>query len=137
MSNLIIEDKKLLDMWNFPKNNNINIETVTLGSYKKVWWKCDNGHEWEALICNMSKSKDCPYCTNRKVLKGYNDLATLNPTLIEEWNYNKNIDILPTEVSAHSGRKVWWKCSKCNHEWQATIDKRSNGRGCPKCKNKK
>ena len=72
-----------------------------------------------------------------KVLKGYNDLATLNPTLIEEWNYNKNIDILPTEVSAHSGRKVWWKCSKCNHEWQATIDKRSNGRGCPKCKNKK
>lgn len=137
MSNLIIEDKKLLDMWNFPKNNNINIETVTLGSNKKVWWKCDKGHEWEALICNMSKSKDCPYCTNRKVLKGYNDLATLNPTLIEEWNYNKNIDILPTEVSAHSGRKVWWKCSKCNHEWQATIDKRSNGRGCPKCKNKK
>ena len=137
MSNFIIEDKKLLDMWNFPKNNNINIETVTLGSNKKVWWKCDKGHEWEALICNMSKSKDCPYCTNRKVLKGYNDLATLNPTLIEEWNYNKNIDILPTEVSAHSGRKVWWKCSKCNHEWQATIDKRSNGRGCPKCKNKK
>ena len=137
MSNLIIENKKLLDMWNFPKNNNINIETVTLGSNKKVWWKCDKGHEWEALICNMSKSKDCPYCTNRKVLKGYNDLATLNPTLIEEWNYNKNIDILPTEVSAHSGRKVWWKCSKCNHEWQATIDKRSNGRGCPKCKNKK
>ena len=41
MSNLIIEDKKLLNMWNYQKNNNINIETITLGSNKKVWWKCD------------------------------------------------------------------------------------------------
>ena len=105
MSNLIIEDKKLLDMWNFPKNNNINIETVTLGSNKKVWWKCDKGHEWEALICNMSKSKDCPYCTNRKVLKGYNDLGTLFPKLAEEWDYEKN-NKSPFEYSKSSEENV-------------------------------
>lgn len=57
-----------------------------------------------------------------------------NRILISEWNYDKNINVSPTEVSAYSGRKVWWRCSNCNNEWQATIDKRSNGRGCPKCR---
>ena len=122
--------------WDYDRNI-ISPSEVTVASGKKVWWKCDKGHEWEAAISKRSNGRGCPYCSGQKVLKGYNDLATLNPTLIEEWNYNKNIDVLPTGVSAHSGRKVWWKCSKCNHEWQATIDKRSNGRGCPKCKNKK
>ena len=130
------QNPTLAKEWDYDRNTS-SPSDVTVASGKKVWWRCSKGHEWEATISKRSNGRGCPYCSGQKVLKGYNDLATLNPTLMEEWNYNKNIDILPTEVSAHSGRKVWWKCSKCNHEWQATIDKRSNGRGCPKCKNKK
>ena len=130
------QNPTLAKEWDYDRNTS-SPSDVTVASGKKVWWRCSKGHEWEATISKRSNGRGSPYCSGQKVLKGYNDLATLNPTLIEEWNYNKNIDILPTEVSAHSGRKVWWKCSKCNHEWQATIDKRSNGRGCPKCKNKK
>lgn len=130
------QNPTLAKEWDYDRNTS-SPSDVTVASGKKVWWRCSKGHEWEATISKRSNGRGCPYCSGQKVLKGYNDLATLNPTLMEEWNYNKNIDILPTEVSAHSGRKVWWKCSKCNHEWQTTIDKRSNGRGCPKCKNKK
>ena len=36
----------------------------------------------------------------------------------------------------HSGKKVWWICKK-KHEWESTIDKRSNGCKCPFCANKK
>ena len=59
-------------------------------------------------------------------------MQTLNPVLASEWNYEKNNDLTPADVMLNSGKKVWWKCSK-GHEWQATIDSRNRGNGCPKC----
>ena len=59
-----------------------------------------------------------------KLIKGKNDLATVNPTLAEEWNYEKNGTLAPDMVTAGSNKKVWWKCDK-GHEWEATIVNRS------------
>jgi hypothetical protein len=70
------------------------------------------------------------------VLKGYNDLQTLNPSLAKEWNYEKNVNLYPDNVSIGSSQKVWWKCEK-GHEWEAVIYNRNNGRGCPECAKQK
>ncbi len=118
--------------WNYEKNNNLRPNMVTLNSGKKVWWKCDKGHEWQAVIGNRNKGRGCPYCANKKVLKGYNDLQTVNPTLAKEWNYEKNGDLKPIMVTYGSHKNIWWKCSH-GHEWEATVEKRSAGRGCPYC----
>ena len=67
-----------------------------------------------------------------KALKGDNDLQTINPTLSKEWNYEKNNGLKPVDVKPNSDKKVWWKCSK-GHEWQARIQHRNNGSGCPEC----
>ena len=67
-----------------------------------------------------------------KLIRGQNDLLTVNPELSKEWNYDKNGELLPQMVTSHSGKKVWWICEK-GHEWQATIEKRSAGKGCPYC----
>ena len=40
-------------------------------------------------------------------------------------------------MTLYAGKKVWWKCKECNHEWPASIANRSNGRGCPKCNESK
>ena len=104
----------------------------TGGSEKKVWWKCSKGHEWKATIVNRNKGRNCPYCSNRKVLKGYNDLQTVNLKLANEWNYEKNNGLTPFDVLPNSDKKVWWKCEK-GHEWQARIADRNNGRGCLEC----
>lgn len=32
----------------------------------------------------------CPYCTGRKVLAGFNDLASLFPKLAKEWDAELN-----------------------------------------------
>ena len=59
-------------------------------------------------------------------------MQTVNPTLAKEWNFEKNGDSKPENFTANSGEKVWWKCSK-GHEWEATIDSRNRGAGCPYC----
>jgi len=28
----------------------------------KVWWICEEGHEWEATVTNRMKGNDCPVC---------------------------------------------------------------------------
>jgi len=125
-------NSELANEWNYEKNGDLKPEDVTANSGKKVWWKCDKGHEWQATIASRNSGNGCPYCSGKKVLVGYNDLATVNPRLETEWNLDKNCDLKPEDVTANSGKKVWWKCSK-GHEWQATITDRNAGSGCPIC----
>lgn len=57
--------------------------------------------------------------------------------LLEEWDYNKNVNISPTTVGYGSGVKAWWICRTCSYEWDAAIYARSSGGGCPACAGQK
>ena len=130
----IIDNAELMAEWNWEKNIEFDFDPklLTVGSGKKVWWKCSKGHEWQATIDRRSQGKGCPYCSGRNAIKGKNDLQTVNPALAKEWNYDKNNGLTPTDVLPSSNKKVWWKCGK-GHEWKAMIRSRSDGRGCPYC----
>ena len=134
----IIEHPDLMTEWDWEKNNNwgLNPNEITSHSGKKVWWICINGHSFEATIANRVNGKGCPYCAGQKVWRGYNDLATVNPDLAQEWHSNKNVPLTPQDVTANSGQKVWWQCKK-GHEWQAAIGNRNQGSRCPYCAGKK
>lgn len=123
--------------WDHDKNI-IKPTELTSGSVERVWWRCERGHSYQAQVYRraMGERTGCPYCANKKVLAGYNDLAQKHPYLLEEWDYEKNI-IAPTEVLAGSHRKVWWKCCYCRAEYEASIEKRA-GRalGCVQCRKK-
>ena len=118
--------------WHYEKNSGLTPDEVMPNSNKKVWWECGEGHEWQATINSRNSGIGCPYCSGRDVIKGENDLETVNPTLAKEWNYEKNYGITPKDVLPNSGKNVWWKCSK-GHEWQASIGSRNRGNGCPVC----
>jgi len=133
---ILITNPKVAAEWNYEKNSNLKPEHVTSNSNKKVWWRCNKGHEWQATIDNRNKGNGCPYCSGRYAVKGENDLQTVNPTLAKEWNYEKNNELAPIDVTPYSSKKVWWKCNK-GHEWQATIKHRNNGSGCPYCASRK
>ena len=68
-----------------------------------------------------------------KLVKGVNDIASLYPELVKEWDYDKNDKISPSDFTKGSKQKVWWKCSKCGNEWEAIISSRTHGAGCPVC----
>lgn len=121
--------------WDYEKNSILPSEVVQY-SGKTVWWKCEKGHSWERSISGRSSGNGCPYCSGKKVLKGYNDLETVRPDIVKEWDYEKN-SILPSEVVQYSGKKVWWKCKE-GHSWKVAIATRTNcGNGCPYCCNQK
>ncbi len=122
--------------WNYDRNHGLTPEEVLPNSDKNVWWKCKQGHEWKSTIGNRNRGNGCPYCGGRKVLKGFNDLKTVNPDLAKEWNYKRNIELVPEKITFSSNKNVWWKC-KQGHEWRASVYARYNGTGCPYCGGKK
>ena len=131
-NDLLTTNPELCKEWNYEKNINIQPNMVGKGTHQKVWWKCSEGHEWEASIAHRANGKNCPICINKQIVLGINDLATTHPELIEEWDYEKN-KIQPSEVVRGSATKVWWKCSKCGHRWKTAILNRTQGSGCPEC----
>ena len=58
---------------------------ITYGSGKKFLWRCNSNHTWEAKINNRTASNSgCPYCSNSKVLIGFNDIQTTHPEIANE-----------------------------------------------------
>lgn len=117
--------------WDYDKNT-IKPDEITYGSDKKVWWQCSLGHSWEARIYSRKNGHECPYCTNRKVLTGFNDLKTKYPRIAAEWDYQKNKE-KPEEVKASSTNKFWFNCSQ-GHNYQTVLAYRTmSDSGCPAC----
>ncbi len=131
---------ELVKQWDYEKNKEVLPSQFTINSNKKVWWRCQEyNHSWQATICERTrkgKATNCPYCGNKKVLEGFNDLATTHPNVARTWHGEKNQGITPKEVTYGSSKKVWWLCEKCGYEWEALIYSRTKGTGCPKCAKK-
>ena len=128
--NLILE-------WDFELNE-IKPEEISSGSNKKVGWKCSKGHRWLASPNNRCDNKGCPFCSGKFVCET-NCLSYKFPCLLSEWDYDRN-NVLPSEITAGTGRKVWWVCSKNkNHTWEAAVCYRTGTRktGCPYCNESK
>ena len=128
--------------WDFGRNGDLRPDGVVSGSARRVWWRCGHGHAWQISAYNRTGGADrgCPYCGDRKVLKGYNDLRTTHPKIAREWNKERNGDLKPTDVIANSNKRVWWKCKE-GHEWSGLVANRARkGKadpGCPYCSGRK
>jgi hypothetical protein len=128
----------LLSEWHPTLNTHVTPQEISAGSNKGVFWVCPVGpdHVWNAAPNTRKKGSTCPYCANRKVLAGFNDLASKpeHSHIVKEWHPTKNGSLSPSEVTVASNSKVWWECEN-NHEWEAVISNRTRrNTNCPKCK---
>ncbi len=132
-NDLATKHPELLAEWDYSRNGNISPDNVLSGSGQKVWWVCKKGHSYDQHIVNRANGAGCPYCSHQKMLKGYSDLATTNPELLSEWDYEKN-DYLPSEISVGVHKKIWWKCP-FGHSYQSYPYNRCGHMhsGCPIC----
>ena len=133
--NLAIKYPEVAKEWHPTKNGNRIPEDFTPKSNEKVWWLCPNGHSYESLINSRTSHRKtgCPYCSNKRILEGYNDLASTNPELLSEWDYNKN-KIKPTQITAGVDKMIWWICPM-GHSYDMRVHSRTGkGKsGCPYC----
>lgn len=128
---------ELLKDWHPTKNEGLIPEEIGAKSKRRVWWRCEIEHEWQAVIGDRTRGTTCPYCTNKKVWKGFNDLASQFPKIAVEFHPTKNEALTPDQVLAGSTKKVWWQC-KLGHVWLASPSNRTmqvTQHNCPYCAN--
>ena len=108
--------------------------TVRAHSGQTKEWKCVRGHIYQQVISAKTgqKPQGCPYCANKKVYLGFNDLKTTHPNIAREadgWD--------PTTITYGYAKKKQWKCQQ-GHAYESTPNDRTNkGSGCPYCSGNK
>jgi hypothetical protein len=133
------KNPQLIKEWHPTKNNSLTAFDVKPTTKKKAWWLCSKNkdHTWEASIGSRNGGRGCPFCSGQSVNIS-NCLKTIRPDLSDEWHQTKNKNETPYDFTENSGKRVWWKCPKGDdHEWIASIDNRSKGKGCPFCSGRK
>jgi len=106
-----------------------NPSSLSPGSGSKRAWICEFGHRWNTSVtARTGKKRNCPYCSNQKLLKGFNDFATKFPGLASEavgWD--------PTNVIGAGQQKLLWKCEEGHRFKVSILSRTSNKTGCPTC----
>jgi rubrerythrin len=141
---------KLAKEFHPTKNGKFSPDNLIAGTNEKLWWICSNRCQYlldrdcqnvwkNSGLHRVHDEQNCPTCgggQNPLHSDGRNSLSNLRPELMEEWDFEKNVDFTPDTVTVSVGDKAHWICKKCGHPWSAIIASRSKGHGCPKCKKK-
>lgn len=133
---------ELLEDWDYEKNEDIPPEKILCGSGKIYWWKCKNGHSYKKALSDKIYTPNCQMCPqerNEYKSKGTKiPLSESHPQYAATWNYDKNGNLTPDDITYGSRKNVWWKCEK-GHTWQARVNQRIRKKvdgGCPYCSGK-
>lgn len=146
-NDLVTKAPGLVEEWDEEANLPLRPQEVSPGSHKKVWWICKKcGNNWPAIIKSRVAGDGCPECgrkakgdTFRKniIEAGAKSLADEHPELAVEWHPTRNLPCTPYDYTSHSKAMIVWHCSKCGHDWEATINNRvGRSSGCPVCAGK-
>ena len=132
----------ILAEWHPTKNIVITPQSVSYGSAVKVWWLCSESHEWEDSPNHRTGGRGCPECAKlqrvitlrKNIVAKRGSLADNNPDLAREWHPTKNGTLTSHDISDNSPERVWWQCRQDKrHEWDAPVNSRNSGAGCPVC----
>lgn len=107
------------DRWDYERNGGLTPDKVTRGCKYKAWFICKMGHRYYSFIRKQVKEKQgCPYCTNVKILAGFNDLSTKRPDVMAFWDFEKNnaIGVDPTKIACGTSVLAHFKCPTCGLE---------------------
>lgn len=108
----------------------LSSEFVAVG--KKLLWKCNQGHEWKAIVSSIQEGTWCPDCAKKKT---------------GDSNRKYTIEDIRALATERDGRclsqrfinihqKLHFQCKE-GHEWEAISSSILQGSWCPKCGNRK
>jgi predicted GIY-YIG superfamily endonuclease len=104
--------------------------TVSAFTNKVLLWRCPNHEEpYPQMGANRAKGFGCGYCRGRRVLPGFNDLATTHPDLAKDL-----VGTDPRTVVAGTNQMLLWRCPNHSEPFPCTGNNRLAGRGCGYCR---
>jgi hypothetical protein len=130
----------LAAQWCADRNGKLTPADVTLGSDRRVWWRCakDRRHVWQTGVANRVRGTGCPFCVGQQ--RGpERSLAVRAPRVAALWDEKRNAPLTELEVQLHSHRRVFWRCPKGpDHRWAQSIGSRVRAKSpCPFCAGKR
>lgn len=114
----------------YSKDNTQPLDSVFVSSNKKYLWDGSCGHRWEATANHRSGGRGCPFCSGRRLLPGFNDLATLKPELAR--CISPNSPLKGHEVLANSTKRILVICPDCGEEREIKVSQNLTAR-CKSC----
>jgi DNA-directed RNA polymerase subunit RPC12/RpoP len=123
--------------WIYELNNTIPRQ-ITYSSGKKFWFLCDKcPHKFQKRITHISEGSWCPYCVGQKLCDSDDCQICFNKSFASHeksqfWNYELN-EIIPRQITYSSGKKFWFSCNNCNHNFLKRLNNVSRGVWCPYC----
>ncbi len=86
-SNLFEFEPDLVKEWHPTANVGLTPRSVKMDYSQKIWWLCNEGHEWQATIESRLRRNVCPIC-EKEAVKKKSDL----PVALSGFgnNYRKN-----------------------------------------------
>ena len=135
-NDLKTKNKDLAAQFFSQNNGGVTPDCVLGGSSGKKWvWTCKLGHNWSAAVYRRTAGHGCPFCKNRVLLTGFNDLQKTDEKLAAQFLPENNGGITPDQILGGFSSKKWvWTCNR-GHNWSARVDSRAAGQGCPFCDN--
>lgn len=139
-SDLSTFNPEMAKEWHPTKNGNLTPRDVNGGSKARIWWQCEEGHEWEAKISDRRFYKTkCPVCAlNISISRGHqaiydflvenglsvinNDRTVLSGKEIDMYVPEKNIGIEFNGTYWHTedtGKDKYYHYDK----WEAAMHK--------------
>ena len=119
--------KLKVDCWIVEKNNGLTPRDITKGSGKNFWFQCDTcPHQFQKGINHLVRplrGSWCPYCKGQKLCEdekcdycyqmsvaSYEGKTEKGKPKKDCWIVEKNIPLLPRNVTKSSGKKYWFQC---------------------------
>lgn len=106
-------------------------DLISFSSHEKIDWTCHLGHLYKLAPNVRVGGRGCPYCAGRKVLIGFNDIASKLPNLVDQL-------VKPSdgELAFWIREPVEWRHTAENgieHIWSMTAQSRFVGGSCTVC----
>ena len=113
---------------------NLEPTTIVIGAYAGAFvpidFMCSHGHVYSMRPVDFLHGERCPYCASRKILIGYNDIATTRPDVAALFTEQENIH----KYMAGSNKKINFTCPLCGKVQKKQISLVSErGFSCDNC----
>ena len=102
-------------------------------SEREMDWRCAKGHFFHEQVSKRVRNNlRCPFCSNRKLERGVNDLTVTHPEIAKDAEgWDPSYEVAETQMNR------LWRCQE-GHTYQRFVSARTGqGLGCLKCSTQK